>query len=85
MMINRLGASRPGGMIYALRSDIVTKDGSANLTPGNVQLHPGKRPRPLVCASMRAAGSMGAAWNWWSIPFRAVSYTHLTLPTNREV
>ncbi len=48
MMINRLGASRPGGMIYALRSDIVTKDGSTNFVPGNVQLRLDKRPRPIV-------------------------------------
>jgi hypothetical protein len=48
MMINRLGASRPGGMIYALRSDVVSGDGSVRITAGNVQLRKGKRPRPLV-------------------------------------
>jgi hypothetical protein len=45
---NRLGAVQPQGMMYALRRDVVAFDGSANLTPGNVQLRPGKRPRPLV-------------------------------------
>jgi hypothetical protein len=48
MMINRLGAARPGGMIYALRSDVVAKDGSAGLVPGNVMLRKDKRPRPIV-------------------------------------
>ncbi|NHZ83263.1 copper oxidase [Massilia sp. CCM 8695] len=48
MMINRLGAARPGGMIYALRSDVVVKDASAGLVPGNVMLRKDKRPRPIV-------------------------------------
>jgi hypothetical protein len=47
MVINRLGTVRPEGMIYALRSDVVPKSGST-LAPGNAQLKPGKRPRPLV-------------------------------------
>src|ERR1044071_4014662 len=44
---NRLGAVQPQGMMYALRSDVVPITGTA-LTPGNVQLRAGKRPRPLV-------------------------------------
>src|SRR5262245_60670616 len=48
MMINRLGTNRPQGMIYALRHDVVPIDISKPLGPGNVQLRPGKRPRPLV-------------------------------------
>jgi hypothetical protein len=45
---NRLGAVQPQGMMYALRRDVVAFDGTSTLTPGNVQLRPGKRPRPLV-------------------------------------
>jgi hypothetical protein len=45
---NRLGAHAPDGMIYALRRDVVLKEGSKGLTPGNVQLRQDKRPRPLV-------------------------------------
>src|SRR5215213_2299239 len=45
---NRLGAVQPQGMIYALRSDVVATNGSTTLSAGNVQLRPGKRPRPLV-------------------------------------
>jgi len=45
--INRLGSVRPEGMIYALLRDVVPSTGST-LRPGNVQLRPGKRPRPLV-------------------------------------
>ncbi len=45
---NRLGAFNPGGMIYALRKDVVPIDASKGLVPGNVQLRPDKRPRPIV-------------------------------------
>ncbi|WP_257165109.1 multicopper oxidase domain-containing protein [Bradyrhizobium sp. SRS-191] len=48
MMINRLGTSRPEGMIYALRRDVVMIDPSQDWVPGNVQLRSDKRPRPLV-------------------------------------
>ena len=54
IMFNRLGAQNPNGMIYALRRDVVDKDtGLAEITggtlsPGNVELRPDKRPRPLV-------------------------------------
>ncbi len=44
---NRLGAVQPQGMIYALRRDVVPREGSS-LYPGNVKLRDGKRPRPLV-------------------------------------
>ncbi|BBB61418.1 multicopper oxidase [Undibacterium sp. KW1] len=47
MMINRLGTSQPGGMVYALRGDVVAVRGSTP-GPGNAQLRPGKRPRPMV-------------------------------------
>jgi len=45
---NRLGAFDPAAMIYALRRDVVAKDPLGGLTPGNVQLREGKRPRPLT-------------------------------------
>lgn len=48
VMINRLGTVRPGGMIFALRSDVIPKQGSTGLKPGNVMLRQGKRPRPMV-------------------------------------
>lgn len=44
---NRLGAFDPVGMIFALRRDVVSKDGTG-LSPGNVKLRDGVRPRPLV-------------------------------------
>jgi hypothetical protein len=48
IVYNRYGAFDPAGMIYALRRDVVAKDGSGVLEPGNVELREGKRPRPLV-------------------------------------
>src|SRR5689334_3079516 len=42
LMLNRLGASIPNAFVFALRSDTVI---TAN---NNIQLRPGKRPRPLV-------------------------------------
>ena len=54
---NRLGAWLPGGMIYALKRDVVPKsnpsgpscaDPAATCTAGNVMLRPDKRPRPMV-------------------------------------
>jgi hypothetical protein len=39
---NRFGAFNPAGMMYALKRDVVGN------TPGNVQLRPDKRPRPIV-------------------------------------
>ena len=45
---NRMGAFQAGGMIFALRSDVVSNDGSNQLTPGNVMLRSDKRPRPIV-------------------------------------
>ncbi|HEX4965035.1 MAG TPA: copper oxidase [Thermoanaerobaculia bacterium] len=48
VMVNRLGAVRPNGMIYALQGDVVPATPGSSLSPGNVMLRPGKRPRPLV-------------------------------------
>ena len=56
---NRLGATNPTGMIYALRRDVVVKSGpdqgkaltllpDSAAQPGNVTLRSDKRPRPLV-------------------------------------
>src|SRR5215213_10029301 len=45
---NRLGAFNPGGMIYALRRDVVAITASQGLVAGNVQLRNDKRPRPIV-------------------------------------
>lgn len=50
---NRYGAHNPGGMMFALRRDVVDGAGHSEaeggtLTPGNVMLRPDKRPRPLV-------------------------------------
>ncbi|MBI4303762.1 MAG: copper oxidase [Chloroflexi bacterium] len=54
IIYNRLGAITPGGMIYALRRDVVNKttlkteaEGGI-LAPGQVMLRPDKRPRPLT-------------------------------------
>ncbi len=62
IVYNRLGATNPNGLMYALRRDVVQKgpiNGDSSgvglteveggvLTPGNVMLRPDKRPRPLV-------------------------------------
>ena len=48
MMINRLGAFRPNGMIYALKHDVVAIREHEKPGPGNAKLRKGKRPRPLV-------------------------------------
>ena len=51
---NRLGAVNPGGMIYALRRDVVdvatgkTEAQGGVLSAGHVALRPDKRPRPLI-------------------------------------
>src|SRR5215471_817323 len=46
---NRLGAFQAGGMIFALRGDVVNNMNPAGpLTAGHVMLRPDKRPRPIV-------------------------------------
>jgi hypothetical protein len=45
---NRFGSFDPGGMMFALRRDVVAIDPSSPIGPGNVQLRGDKRPRPLV-------------------------------------
>lgn len=46
--VNRLGTSRPGGLLFALRDDVEASDGSAVLRAGGVRLKAYKRPRPMV-------------------------------------
>ncbi len=53
--LNRLGATIPNGMIFALEQDVVCSpasgipcDPAEPLQPGRVMLRPDKRPRPLV-------------------------------------
>lgn len=48
IMFNRLGAINPGGMIYALKQDVVLIDPAKGLVAGNVQLRQDKRPRPIA-------------------------------------
>jgi hypothetical protein len=58
IVLNRLGASLPNGMIFALANDVCAPggpviDGQPTCGPGSpsagkVMLRPGKRPRPLV-------------------------------------
>ena len=45
---NRLGAINPGGMIFALRRDVVPIDPNKGLVQGNVRLRDGKRARPIA-------------------------------------
>ena len=45
---NRLGAMNPAGMIFALESDVVAIEPTRPKGPGNAQLRPDKRPRPLT-------------------------------------
>ena len=61
-MWNRLGASQPNAMIYALARDVVPTDYDpkhptafefATLEPGKVRLREDKRPRPPGLASQR--------------------------------
>jgi len=64
-LVNRLGASAPGAIIYALREDVLSNDtpldadgndvnpGAYSLEPGNVRLRSGKRPRPIVLRANR--------------------------------
>jgi hypothetical protein len=48
IMYNRLGTVNPGGMIYALKRDVVAIDPLKGITAGNVRLRSDKRPRPIV-------------------------------------
>src|SRR5215216_5025191 len=48
IVYNRLGTVNPGGMIYALKQDVVAIDPLKGLVAGNVRLRSNKRPRPIV-------------------------------------
>ena len=54
LMYNRMGAANVNGMMYALERDVVNVNSLAPLTaaggatPGEVDLRPDKRHRPLV-------------------------------------
>src|SRR5258708_4392886 len=55
LSFNRLGSEFKGGMIFALKRDVVSTvngkscdQADANCTPGKVKLRDGKRPRPVV-------------------------------------
>ena len=48
IMYNRLGAVNPGGMLYALKQDVVAIDAAKGLIAGNVRLRSDKRPRPIA-------------------------------------
>jgi hypothetical protein len=74
-MWNRLGAAQPGGMIYALREDVVKLDGGeladpAKLSPeerqklvGDVRLRDDKRARPLVLRANKGDCLEITFWN----------------------
>jgi hypothetical protein len=47
-LYNRLGAMNPSGMMFALERDVVAINPALPKGPGNVQLRPDKRPRPLA-------------------------------------
>jgi hypothetical protein len=47
-MFNRLGAARPGGMVYVLRGDAQPILPAKGWVAGNIQLKPYKRARPIV-------------------------------------
>ena len=50
IMANRFGSGDPDAMLFALKRDVVSNapGGGTGLTPGNVMLRAGKRPRPIV-------------------------------------
>ncbi|WP_437594947.1 copper oxidase [Sorangium sp. So ce1000] len=64
---DRLGAFNPGGMVYALRRDVVAADPSKPLGPGNATLRPGKRPRPLVLR-VNAGDRLSISFTNWLAP-----------------
>ncbi|MFZ6720473.1 hypothetical protein [Undibacterium sp. Ji49W] len=67
MMINRLGTSQPAGMVYALRGDVVAINGGS-AGPGNAQLRPGKRPRPMVLRANVGDCLVVNFQNWLRLP-----------------
>ena len=68
---NRFGAFNPGGMIYALERDVVPITPGTKISPGNVQLRPDKRPRPIVLRANEG-------------DCLQVNFTNLLTPTREE-
>ncbi|MFZ6743695.1 hypothetical protein ACO0LC_10750 [Undibacterium sp. JH2W] len=68
MMINRLGTAQPGGMVYALLGDVVAVRGNTP-GPGNAQLRPGKRPRPMVLRANVGDCLVINFQNWLNRPY----------------
>lgn len=68
-LLNRFGAYVPGGMLFALRDDVVPSERDQDLRPGQVRLRDGKRPRPLVlranegdCLEVRFENLLSPTW-----------------------
>ncbi|WP_437309468.1 copper oxidase [Sorangium sp. So ce388] len=71
IVYDRYGAFNPGGMIYALRRDVVAADPEKPIGPGNAALRPGKRPRPLVLR-VNAGDSLVISFTNWLAPATAL-------------
>jgi hypothetical protein len=67
---NRFGAFNPGSMIYALRRDVVPIDPNQPIGPGNVQLRPDKRARPIVLR-VNEGDCLKVNFTNWLVPDRA--------------
>src|SRR5215475_4155184 len=64
IMLNRLGASMPQGMIFALLQDVVPKQKGGTISAGNVMLRSDKRPRPMV---LRMSVGQCMQVNFWNL------------------
>ena len=77
------------GLIYMASSTVMEPEFNA-MAPEGVSIHTTRIPLPKASAegikSMMAEGPLEQAASLLAeAPLDAVSYTHLTLPTNREV
>lgn len=82
LMYNRLGASNVNGTMFALKRDVIEKGGlqrpltaGGSATPGQVELRPDKRPRPLVlrvrvgdCLTVNLTNLLTPAPNPFNVP-----------------
>lgn len=64
IMYNRLGTVNPGGMIFALKSDVVAIVPSLGIVAGNVRLRSSRRPRPIV---LRVNNGDCLQVNFWNL------------------
>src|SRR3569832_1562345 len=64
IMYNRLGTVNPGGMIYALKKDVVAIDPLKGIVAGNVRLRSDKRPRPIVLR-MNSGDCLRITFTYW--------------------